>query len=214
MFWDILNGNQRKVLEKILENMPLPGSYLAGGTALALILGHRESVDFDWFVREDFDPERLEYLLSQMGQLKTVETKKGTYHGFLDGVRVTWLRYPNPLIEPLESEKDFYGLLLPSITDIALMKLAAVSHRGAKKDFIDLYSICKTGISVEYLMDLLPRKFPDADINYYHMVKSLSYFDDAEREQMPIMRIQLVWEDVKEFFLDAQNNLVRKYIQS
>lgn len=94
------------------------------------------------------------------------------------------------------------------------MKLAAVSHRGAKKDFIDLYSICRTGISIEYLMDLLPRKFPDADINYYHMVKSLSYFDDAEREQMPIMRIQLVWEDVKEFFLDAQNNLVRKYIQS
>lgn len=56
--------------------MPLPGSYLAGGTALALILGHRESIDFDWFVREDFDPEELEYLLSKIGQLKTIETKK------------------------------------------------------------------------------------------------------------------------------------------
>lgn len=94
MFWDILNGDQRRVLEKILKNMPLPGSYLAGGTALALILGHRESIDFDWFVREDFDPEELEYLLSKIGQLKTIETKKGTYHGFLDGVRVTWLNIP------------------------------------------------------------------------------------------------------------------------
>ena len=75
MFWDILNGNQRKVLEKILENMPLPGSYLAGGTALALILGHRESVDFDWFVREDFDPERLNIYCPKWGSLKPLKQR-------------------------------------------------------------------------------------------------------------------------------------------
>ena len=57
MFWDILNGNQQQVLEKILNNMPLPRSYLAGGTSLALILGHRESIDFDWFIPEEFDPQ-------------------------------------------------------------------------------------------------------------------------------------------------------------
>lgn len=194
--------------------MPISGSYLAGGTALALILGHRESIDFDWFSPNDFDPEELEKALSSIGKVKTIESKKGTYHGFMDGVRVTWLKYPNPLIEPLKVISACYDLLIPSITDIGIMKVAAVSHRGAKKDFIDLFTICKNGKSLEELLNLLPKKFPGADINFYHTIKSLSYFDDAEREQMPIMRDKISWDAIKEFFLKEQTRLLESYINT
>jgi len=69
------------------------------------------------------------------------------------------------------------GLKLASILDIAVMKWAAISDRGSRKDFIDLYLICNTsGLTLESLVPLLSKKFPEANINYYHMLKSLAYF--------------------------------------
>jgi len=210
VFWDVLNRPRQDLLAKIVENMPVPKSYLAGGTALALILGHRKSIDFDWFSPEDFDPEQLYKGLSLLGRIRIAETRQGTFHGFINDIRVTWLYYPNPLLEPPIVVEDMPGFRLASLKDIAVMKWAAISSRGARKDFIDLYSICRKGYDLEEVLSVLPQKYPGADINLYHMIKSLSYFDDAEREVMPLMLEDISWQSVKEYFLAGQRRLINK----
>lgn len=210
MFWATLNQPQKALLAKLAEMTPVPGSYLAGGTALALLLGHRKSIDFDWFTPVEFDPGILLRDLSVLGKTKMAESRKGTFHGFIDGIRVTWLRYPNPLLQPLINVEEVPGLLLASLTDIAVMKWVALSQRGARKDFIDLYFICRHGKELEDLLALFPEKYPGMDINHYHTVKSLSYFDDAETETMPVMVEKADWMAVKRFFLQAQKDLLKK----
>lgn len=209
MFWKTLDRSRKDFLAKLAANMPVPGSYLAGGTALALILGHRKSIDFDWFTPNEFDPGILLRDLTALGKVKVAETKRGTFHGFIDGIRVTWLHYPNPLLKPLIAVGDIPGLRLASLTDIAVMKWTAVGQRGARRDFIDLYCIHRHGCNLEGLLALLPEKYPETDINYYHMIKSLSYFDDAERETMPVMMEEIEWPAVKEYFLGVQKKLLK-----
>lgn len=210
MFWDVLDRPHHVLLSRIVSNMPVAGSYLAGGTALALMFGHRKSVDFDWFSPEQFDPEQLYYRLSSLGRTRIAETRRGTFYGFVNDIRLTWLYYPNPLLEPLVAANDIPGFFLASLKDIAVMKWVAISSRGARKDFIDLYSICRSGYDLEELLSVLPLKYPGVDINSYHMVKSLSYFDDAEREVMPVMLKEISWRAVKEYFLAQQKRLLNR----
>jgi hypothetical protein len=210
VFWCVLDQPRQALLKKLTTAMPVPSSYLAGGTALALLLGHRISVDFDWFTPAKFDPAIIERNLSWQNKVMVTETRRGTFHGLVDGIQVTWLWYPNPLLKPLITVDEFPGLNLASLLDIGLMKLVAASQRGARKDFIDLYMICQQEYSLEAMLALLPQKFPESQLNYYHIIKSLSFFDDAEREAMPTMRIPLEWQIVKEYFLRCQKKLLAK----
>jgi hypothetical protein len=195
-------------LNHILESEPVPDCYLAGGTALALLLGHRESIDFDWFTPTPFTPEQIEGGLSSRGQLMITEAKPNTFHGIFNGVQVTWLYYPRPLLDPLVVPADMPNLKISSLLDIGLMKLIAASQRGAKKDFIDLYALEQHGISVSFLISRLSDKYPGSSINYYHIVKSLVFFEDADQEPMPRMLKSIVWNEVKEHFIRLQKPLL------
>lgn len=210
LFWDVLDQPRQLLLQKLVRRLPVSDSYLAGGTALALLCGHRLSVDFDWFTPIDFDPGRLARSLGELGAVRIAETSSGTFHGWIDDIQVTWLRYPNPMLEPLQSFSDIPGLHMPSLIDIGLMKWAAVSDRGARKDFLDLYELSRHHVSLEMLLPLLARKFPKADINYYHMVKSIAYFDDAEREAPPELMRPLDWDEIKTYFRTVQRQLFVK----
>lgn len=192
--------------------MPVAESYLAGGTALALMLGHRLSYDFDWFTPVSFDPEHVSGILSSIGKVIVTETTRGSFHGLIDDVQVTWLYYPNPLLEAKVAVKELPNFYMSSLLDIGLMKWAAISHRGARRDFIDLYCICRRGYDLKELFLRLDQKFPGAEINHYHMVKSLSYFVDAEREAHPQMISEVNWEKVKTFFIEAQKTLLKKLL--
>ncbi len=210
LHWFTLREEQKSLLNLIADQMPLQGSYLAGGTALALIIGHRESVDFDWFSPAEFDPESLARKLSLIKPFKVNEATRGTLHGIMDNVRVTWLYYPNPLLDSFITSSSMPGLKLASLKDIGTMKLIALSHRGSAKDFIDLYKLHENGLDLESLIELMPSKFPGTKINYYHLIKSLSYFDDAEAEPMTRMHVALNWADLKKFFLNEQGRLLEK----
>lgn len=212
MFLYLLDKPENLLLTKILAAPPVPDAYLAGGTALALMLGHRESIDFDWFSPTMFDTEEVAKSLAEIGQLRIAETKRGTFHGFVDGIQVTWLYYPNPLLDELITVSAVPGLRLASLTDIAVMKWAALSSRGSRKDFIDLYFIGQAGLEIKSLIPLLAKKFPDSNINYYHMIKSLSYFDDAEHEAWPVMHKPVEWEEIKAFFRQEQKLLLQDFL--
>ena len=209
MFWDVLDKSRQSLLKRLCASPPIPGGYLAGGTALALLYGHRQSEDFDWFLPKNFDPGGLAAMLTSFGRVTVAETRAGTFHGWIDHIRVTWLAYPNPLLEPLQETSGLAGLFLPSPRDAGLMKWAALADRGARKDFLDLYELGLHGVSLEDLFFLLPQKFPGTRLNLYHMIKSLSYFDDAEKDPWPVMLRGTDWGAVRRYFLGAQGKLLR-----
>lgn len=213
MFLNILDEPRQLLLRKLSASLPVTDSYLAGGTALALIFGHRESIDFDWFTPSDFDPGELASRLSEVGEVRVAETRSGTFHGWVDGIQVTWLRYPNPILDEFITSDEVAGLKLASINDLSIMKWAALSDRGSIKDFIDLYKICMSGVSFDSLIPKLPLKFPKANINLYHMIKSLAYFDDAEKEVSPVMIHDISWSEVKAYFTNLQKKLAVEHLK-
>jgi hypothetical protein len=92
--------------------------------------------------------------------------------------------------------------------DIALMKLAAISGRGSRKDFVDLYLILRIGGTLNDYFRMLPEKYGASRINTYHILKSLTYFEDAEKEPLPRMFVPFDWEECKAFFVRQARAIV------
>lgn len=196
MTWhlEILGPRQRRVLQQIGPTLSHRGFFLVDGTAVALQLGHRRSVDFDWFTRHRFDPLTLASELKDEGiDVSIKETSTNTLHGVVGGVQVSLIRHNYPLLAEL-------GLLkkenhVASLDDLIPMKLAAIAQRGAKKDFIDIYALGKHGFTLRQMFELYRKKFAIEDIA--HLTRSLNYFDDADRERVPKMLWDTNWRTVK-----------------
>ena len=103
--------------------------YLAGGTGLALQFGHRRSDDLDFFSATPFDVERIARAVIELGG-RILAQEEGTIHGIIDGVKVSFLFYPYPVLYPFQSVEGFD---MASVGDIACMKAIAISQRGEKK---------------------------------------------------------------------------------
>ena len=180
MFYDILDDNRK-------ANLPLlrifkGRFYLAGGTGLALQLGHRDSVDFDFFTGDHFDTAKLFVeLLDIFTGRKIVRTleEKDSLNVTVDGeIKLSFLRYPYVLIRDCLEEENFR---IASVEDIACMKLSAIVSRAVEKDFVDLYFIIQK-IPLKSLLTMLGQKMPSLDINL--VLKSLVYFDDVSEEKI------------------------------
>ena len=143
MIWhhEVLPIKQQRVLAELGPKAALYGFYLAGGTAVALHLGHRGSVDLNWFAAQGLpDPQKLaQDLREQSVDFVTDKVAPGTLHGSIHGVRVSFLGYRYPLLAALRPWRD--GTRVASQADLSAMKLAAVAQRGAKKDFLDIYAL-------------------------------------------------------------------------
>jgi Nucleotidyl transferase AbiEii toxin, Type IV TA system len=192
---EALGRSQRTVLRRIAPVATPQGFYLAGGTALALLLGHRRSVDFDWFRQEPItDPLRLAANIRAGGpDLEVGRTEKGTLHGSLAGVRLSFFEYGYPLLRPVLRSPSL-GLDLASAADIAAMKLAAVAQRGSRKDFVDVFALGRR-FTLDEMLRLYRRKFDVREVG--HVLVALSFFDDADRERMPTMLRPWKWPDIK-----------------
>jgi hypothetical protein len=191
-----------------LASVPSPlleGWILAGGTGLALRLGHRTSEDFDLFRTDDIDMRRLHDVLGNQGQYETLQEAEHTLTVLLRETKISFFRVRDPF---LFAPTPYSFFAIADVRDVALMKLIAVSGRGCRKDFVDLYTILRDGPSLTDYFTLLPRKYDPSRINTYHILKSLTYFDDAEREPMPDMRTPFQWEECKAFFVREARNVV------
>lgn len=176
--------------------------YQAGGTALALLRGHRRSVDIDLFATEPFDEESIVRLVS--GHEGVILARdRGTVHGLVGAVRVSFLHYPYPLLRP---EIRLDTIRLASIDDIAAMKVVAVSQRAEKKDFFDMHEILKT-MSAAQVKAATIGKFGSAQINCYHALRSFFFFDDAEDSPDPISLNGTTWPQVKTWFQQHEREL-------
>jgi hypothetical protein len=189
-------GRRQLALLRRLGPFLDPGPfYLAGGTALALHLGHRRSVDFDWFSERPLpDPLRLATEIEASGvPLEVTGVDKGTLHARSASVRVSFLEYRYPLLRPLV-ETRLSGVRLASLEDIAAMKLAAVAQRGSRKDFVDVFALGGI-LGLDEMLALYRRKYDVRDVG--HVLVALAYFDDAEDERMPAMLRRWSWVDVR-----------------
>jgi hypothetical protein len=195
---EILTPRQTQSLRRLGPPVTTLGFYLGGGTAIALHLGHRRSVDFDWFRQEPIaDPLRLAVELRAAGApFVTGWTERGTLYGTAQGIRVSFFEYRYMLLQPLEAWAE-NGCQLGSLADLACMKLAAVAQRGSRKDFVDLYAIGRAGHSLSTILEGYRTKYGVRDIG--HLLYALVYFDDADAERMPRMIWKVSWPEVKRF---------------
>ncbi len=188
----------RVLLEKLSVQDFIKNFYLAGGTGLALFLNHRVSIDLDFFSENDFYIPNLIKNLKKLGRFQGLKSAEGTVIGSLDGIKISFFALPYRLLEkPAKHNK----LGIANLTDLALMKILAISDRGTKRDFIDLYVLCKKIKPLEEFVFLFPKKFGKYDYNIYHIIKSLSYFGDADNDEMPKMKNEIKWNEVKKIFI-------------
>ena len=191
-------------LLKELQAVPeLSGLRLVGGTALALHLGHRKSVDLDLFGA--FDPSvSMRSRVLERGHVVdgpesgTVQTLR------IDGVKVDFVNYPYGWLQEPVTEN---GMSLAGLRDIAAMKLSAAANRGRKKDFVDvsfLLDVFSLGEMFGFYMD----KFKVSEFSF--ALRGLTYFDDAETDPMPEMVVPASWDGIKRKIETA----VRAFVES
>lgn len=197
MFEESLIKGAKEDLALLGQSGILENAYLAGGTALALQLGHRISADLDFFTDKEFVPKVFSNELSKLGSFEEEQSDKGTVLGIFEGIKFSLFIYKYPLIFPT---LKYQSLNIADIRDIAAMKIDAVATRGTKRDFIDLYFICKSNYELAELLDFYNRKYGELASNLIHIQKSLIFFNDAEPDKMPRMLKDVRWEDVKRYF--------------
>jgi hypothetical protein len=178
LYFDILDQKRTDILPLL---KPFKADfYLAGGTALALLLGHRDSFDFDFFCSTSFPTgdlfQKIEEVFAGHNVIKTQEAKDTLTVIINEGVKVSFFAYPYKLVRPLLREENFE---IASLEDIACMKLAAITSRSLLKDYVDLYFILND-IALAKILAFAKEKYSAIDTNL--ILKSLVYFDDVEQE--------------------------------
>lgn len=202
-----LSESQKKILDT-LRKIPEFNTfkfYLAGGAGLILHLTHRFSQDEDFFTETSFQPQQLLSILSKHFQTKAVSSEKGTLHADLNGVLCSFFHYPYPVISKTEIDK----IPVASVLDIAAMKLSALISRGSKKDFVDLHQILIRGYLFDDIWHTYIKKFQTSDDELYNLLKSMVYFEDAEKETLD-PEIELTWPEVKKYFRKLARELTEK----
>lgn len=184
--------------------------YLAGGTALALQLGHRTSVDLDFFseVDELHDESRAE-IVAAMAFLDpdVISDRVGSLAFSVQGISTGFFGYGYSLIGQVA---EFDGVQLASPTDIGLMKLDALISRASRKDFYDLYFIVQT-TSLNSLLKLGKAKYPYSRDFEFEAIESLTFFENADPDIQPNMLVPVPWNTVKNFFVEQAKILRQEW---
>ncbi len=190
-----------ELLKFVMQSEVFEDFLLVGGTSLSLQIGHRNSVDLDFFGNVEIDTELFRSELSTYGAFKILKQSKNILITNINGVKTDFVNYRYPLIADY---KEIDGVRLISKQDIAAMKLNAVSGRGSKKDFIDLYFLLKE-FSLSEMIEFYLQKYDDG--SKFLVAKSLAYFIDAENNETPEMFTEFNWDECKNTILQEVNKL-------
>jgi len=214
---EVLDDSGRMVYKMLARSDVLSQKYyMAGGTALALQLGHRKSFDLDFF--QTGSDEKIDYekiyrelvgLFSQKNvrvELKQVDQATAAIHG----VKVTFLAYPFPLVEPLVPghtiASELAGINLASPREIALMKAYTIGRRSSYRDYIDLYFLLKSGkVNIEYILEKAPEKFVIEGETVFSkklFLEQVVYAEDIHDKEAAlaaVLETKLTGQEIEEF---------------
>ena len=165
---------------------------LVGGTSLALQIGHRKSIDIDLFGNLSAEYENLIDELKTLGEVVPLKNSKNIHSLLINNIKVDIVNYEYKWLSNKITNDNIH---LATIEDIAAMKLNAIIGRGSKKDFIDLFFILKD-YSLATIMGFYTKKYND--VSTFLVLKSLTYFEDADIEEMPFMFNNITWQAVKD----------------
>jgi len=177
---------------------------MGGGTGLALRLGHRRSRDLDFFSADPLDERALLAEVQSLEGFSLTAIAPHTLHAIIQGAKVSFLEYSYPLLFPGD---QFLGVVVADSRDIACMKISAIASRGTKRDLVDLWAAAQQ-YGLPHLLELFQQRFAQVTYNLVHVLKSLTYFEDADKDPMPDMLFALSWDEVKNFFLSQSPRLL------
>jgi len=184
--------------------------YLAGGTALALYEAHRTSLDLDFFHPEKtFNLNRLLSYIS--GDEWNVDfAEEGTVFASVFGAKVSFIAYP--FFIPKQTLQNFGAIYVLGARDIAVMKIIAISQRGRKRDFVDLYWYVINREPLSDILRRLPEQYPTVAHDYHHILKSLMYFEDANEDPMPKILFEAAWPGIKKYFEKEVPRITKEFL--
>jgi len=212
LHWNTITPAMREILTVFSKDTLAKEFYLAGGTALALQLGHRLSADLDFFSATQSDiPALLEPLRQALRDFSPMlsDSSWGNLVFLANDVRVGFYGYGYPLVAPLvETEIG----RLASLPDIALMKMDALLSRASRKDFHDLYAICRQ-MSLRELFDMAPNKYPSVRDFEAQVTRHMVYFERAEQETPVPLIEQVEWETVKAWFREQAKKIGNSWLE-
>jgi len=180
-----------QLLRKVMLDPVFDRFYLVGGTALALQIGHRISIDIGLFNGESFDTVQISEHLCNAYKGQDIEVERNTVRATIDNVKIDLMTHQYPLLEPIN---EIDTIRMANLKDIAAMKINAIANRGSKKDFWDFATLIDF-FTAEDMLLFFQAKYANA--NVWHAEKSLSYFDDAEADPDPNDIKGRTWEEIK-----------------
>lgn len=211
LIWSTVSKSMKNVLISFMKSELGSHFYLAGGTALSLQIGHRLSVDLDFFTPSEDVPSIRKLIEKNLSpfQLTLTDSSWGNLVYLVEDIRVGFYGYGHPLVTPLVVEEDIH---LASIEDIALMKFDALLARASRKDFYDLYFICRK-MSLRELLDKAPQKYTSVRDFEVQVTKRLVFFENAEGETNPVLLKDVDWRSVKSFFIEQAKIIEKSWLQ-
>lgn len=211
--WEALTPETQEAFRQAARLPFITSFYLAGGTGLALHLGHRFSVDVDFFSPDEaaVGPDQRDALriLLNDPSLTITYDKDGTFVASWQGVGISFFRLPlYPLVQqPLLLE----GVPLATVPEIGAMKLAAIIDRGARKDMVDLYYLLQV-VSLETVFEVAAVKYARVRSFPVSAIRALAYFADAEAQPMPHVLDRTPWTKMRKFLEHQAMEAGRKHL--
>lgn len=191
LHYQTINSEALELLNSMMNEPVLSGLRLVGGTGLALQLGHRQSIDIDLFGSIEFNNLNTDRIFKKHNSVNLIKKSENINIYAINGIKVDFVNYTFPWLNDEIIEDK---IRIASVPDIAAMKLAAIAGRGSKKDFVDLYWLLKQ-YSLKKLIEFYENKYSDGST--FLVIKSLTYFEDAESDEMPVLTKPVSWEEIK-----------------
>jgi len=203
MYKEILSKEQVELLE-VLKIFSTDFG-LVGGTAIALQIGHRESIDFDLFSIKEFDNNAIKRKIEKIVKIdRVIVNKKLEYTFLINSVKFTFYQYPFEL----KYNKNIDNIIkMPDLITLSAMKAYALGKRAKWKDYVDLYFIIKDFHSLEEIIEKTKEIF-GAEFNDNMFISQLSYFDDLNYTEELVYKkgFEVDDEKIKKALIDFSLN--------
>ena len=195
----IINPETFSLIQELQSLDILKEFYLVGGTALALKLGHRNSIDIDLFTQNEFSTQQIEEKIALNRTFSKSFERENTLMCFINSIKTDFIRHNYPFVkDPITEE----GITYLSMEDIAAMKLNAIAQSGKRlKDFIDIYFLLQH-FSVSQMLNFYQIKYPNS--NKMIALKALEYFEDIDPNiDPPLLKTPLPLAKIKKRIIEG-----------